>query len=69
MPTRKISERERLTIYARTATDEQLDEAIEILAIEARIRKGKKPTASPKRASKKPAAAGPQALPPPPTQE
>lgn len=62
MPTRKVTERERLTLYARQATDEQLEEALEILRIEARIRAGQKGTANsaskPKKAaSKKPAAA------------
>lgn len=60
MPTRKISERERLTLYARQATDEQLEEALEILRIEVRARAASKPrtaAASKKAASKKPAAA------------
>lgn len=52
MPTRKVSERERLTIYARTATDDQLAEAMEILSIEARIRKGGQ-KAAPKKAPTK----------------
>ena len=39
MPTRKLSEREKLTMFARTATDEQLDQAYEIIDIERRIRR------------------------------
>lgn len=46
MPTRKISEREKLTMWAREASDEALDTALEILSIEKRIRSGKKPTAN-----------------------
>ena len=62
MPTRKVSERERLTLYARQATDEQLEEALEIISIERRIRAGSRPKAAPatkkavKGASKRPAA-------------
>lgn len=60
MPTRKVSERERLTIYARTASDEQLEEALEILNIEIRIRKGGgRKVASKKAATKKPATVPP----------
>ena len=61
MPTRKISERERLTLYARQATNEQLEEALEILRIEARVRSGggrkvaaKKKPAAPKSIAPKP---------------
>lgn len=43
MPTRKVSERERLTLYARQATDDQLTEALEILRIEQRARAASKP--------------------------
>ena len=58
MPTRKITERERLTLYARQATDDQLTEALEILNIEVRIRKGSKGGPAPKKAAtRKPAAA------------
>lgn len=57
MPTRKVSDRERLTIFARTASDDELDQALEILQVEARIRKA---------ATKRPAAAPP---PPPDNQE
>lgn len=46
MPTRKISEREKLTMYARSAGDDELDEAIEILSIEKRVRGMKKPVAN-----------------------
>lgn len=49
MPTRKISEREKLTTYARTASDDELATALEIFQIESRVR-----TAA-KAASKKPA--------------
>lgn len=48
MPTRKISERERLTMYARSASDDELDEALEILTVERRVRNAKKPTTNPK---------------------
>lgn len=45
MPTRKISEREKLTIFARTASDDELEAALEILRIEASVRKqAKQPT-------------------------
>lgn len=63
MPTRKVSERERLTMYARQATDAELDTAFEILSIERRVRAaGKsKPVngtgTAKKSASKKPASA------------
>ena len=50
MPNRKISEREKLTTYARTATEEELATALEIFQIESRVR------ASAKTAGKKPAA-------------
>lgn len=51
MPTRKISEREKLTTYARTATDDELATALEIFQIESRVRTaakaaGKKPAAN-----------------------
>lgn len=49
MPTRKISEREKLTTYARTASDDELATALEIFQIETRVR------ASAKAANKKPA--------------
>lgn len=66
MPTRKVSDRERLTIFARTASDDELAQALEILQVEARIRKaGAKPAAK-KAATKRPAAAPP---PPPDNQE
>lgn len=57
MPTRKISDREKLTLFARSASDTELDEAFEILAIERRVRAaGKKPTTTRTRtAAKKPA--------------
>lgn len=56
MPTRKVSERERLTLYARQATDDQLEEATEILRIEQRARAATKPKkAAPKPATPKPA--------------
>ena len=52
MPSRKITERERLTLYARQASDDELDQALEILRIEARIRAGQKGTANkPKKAA------------------
>ena len=56
MPSRKITERERLTLYARTASDDELDQALEILRIEERVRRARKPAANkPKPATKKPA--------------
>lgn len=59
MPTRKISERERLTLYARQASDDELDQALEILRVEQRARAvpKAKPATAKKAASKK--AAGP----------
>lgn len=44
MPTRKVSERERLTMYARQASDDELETALEILRVEQRART-MKPTA------------------------
>lgn len=47
MPTRKITERERLTLWARQCSDDELAEATEILRIEQRARlasKAKQPT-------------------------
>lgn len=49
MPTRKITERERLTIFARTASDDELAQALEILTVESRVRgRAGKQTASKK---------------------
>jgi hypothetical protein len=42
MPTCKVSEREKLTIFARTATDDELEEAYEIFGIERRVRAANK---------------------------
>lgn len=53
MPTRKVSDRERLTIFARTATDDELEAALEILRVEAQVRKATKQPAK-KTATKKP---------------
>lgn len=44
MPTRKISEREKLTTYARTASDDELAQALEIFQIESRVRTAAKAT-------------------------
>ena len=56
MPTRKISEREKLTIFARTATDDELASALEILQVEARVRAAsKQPPRKRERARKDPA--------------
>lgn len=49
MPSRKISEREKLTTYARTASEDELATALEIFQIESRVR------AASKTANKKPA--------------
>lgn len=66
MPTRKITERERLTIFARTASDDELAQALEILTVESRVRgrAGKQPA---DKADKKPRARKePTAVPGPP---
>lgn len=65
MPTRKVSEREKLTIFARTATDEELDQAFEILSIERRIRTGAKAKVGqkPARTRNRQPAPGPDAKP------
>lgn len=55
MPTRKITEREKLTIFARTASDDELAQALEILTVESRVRgRAAKPVR--KVSSRKPAA-------------
>ena len=56
MPTRKISDRERWTRWAREASDDELDEALEILRIEQSVRGAKKPA---KKATNKKTAARP----------
>ena len=64
MPTRKITEREKLTIFARTATDDELAQALEILQVESRVRAASKSTANRKPVIRKPAvgAPGPELL-------
>ena len=66
MPTRKVSERERLMTYARSASDDDLEQAFEILSVERRIRTGGKKAGqqTTKRSTKKPAS-----TPPPPTSD
>lgn len=44
MPSRKISEREKLTTYARTASEDELAQALEIFQIESRVRTAAKAT-------------------------
>lgn len=50
MPTRKVSDRERLTVWARTADDTQLDTAEEIIRAEKSARKAVKGGPAPRRA-------------------
>jgi hypothetical protein len=56
MPTRKMSDLEKLLLFAREATDDELQQALDIINIERRIRAGKRPTANPRkpRAASKP---------------
>lgn len=62
MPTRKISEREKLTIFARTASDDELASALEILQVEQRVRAAsKQPTRQTNK--RRPAAASPNSPP------
>ena len=53
MPTRKVTERERLTIFARTASDDELEQALEILRVEAQVRRATKQPAKKAAAAKK----------------
>lgn len=52
MPTRKISDRERLTLWARGATDDEIAEAEEIIRVEKAARKATKlgPNPGPRKA-------------------
>lgn len=60
MPTRKVSEREKLTIFARSASDDELAQALEILQVESRVRAASKRPPTPR--TRKPASTPP--LPP-----
>lgn len=59
MPTRKVTDREKMLLFARGASDQQLDEALEILGVERRFRQAnKRPATQPaKQPSKQPAKA------------